>query len=65
MLKSDLSFLVDQRLDCCACMCPMVVASECRLYWCTCLSVSSGHYSRKPALMSLFQVDVTVEKRAA
>ena len=51
MLKSDLSVLVDQRLDRCACMCPMVVASECGLYCCTCLSVSAGHKSSKPALM--------------
>ena len=53
MLKSDLIIFVDPRLDCCACMCPMVVSSECGLYCCTCLAVSSCHKYRKPALMVL------------
>ena len=65
MLKYDLSVLVDQRLDRCACMCPMVVASECGLYCCFCLDVSSGHESRKLCLMALVQVEITGEKRVA
>ena len=64
MLKTDLSVLVDWRLDCCSCMCTMVVALECGLYCCTCLDVSSGHESRKPSLMSLVQVETTGKKRA-
>ena len=53
--------LVDRMLERWACMWPIVVASECGRYWWTCLAVSSGKESRKPALMALVQVEMTVE----
>ena len=65
MLKDYWIVLVDQRLDHCACMCPMVVDSECDFYCCTCLAVSSGHKYRKPALVALVKVEMTGKKREA
>ena len=64
MLTSDLIVLVDWILDCCACMCPMVVSSDCGLYCSNYLAASSGHKYRKPALMDLVQVDMNGKKRA-
>jgi hypothetical protein len=64
-VKSLLLLFVDRMLDRCACMWPMVVASEWGRYCCTCLEVSSGHESRWPALMASIQVERTGEKRLA
>ena len=65
ILKSDLSVLVDRRLDSFTCMCTMVVSLECILYCWACLAVSSVHKFRKPYLMALVQLEMTGEKRAA
>ena len=56
MLKADLSVLVDRKLDRCACMGPMVVASECGFYCWTCMAVRSGQNSRRTYFMSLVHV---------
>ena len=63
MLKAYLSVLIDWRLDCCACIFSMVVASDCGLYRCNYLAVSLGHKYRRPTLMALVQVEMTGNKR--
>ena len=57
-------FLIEKKLDCCACMWPLTVDSKFRVYLVTWITVNSGQYLGQPFLIALHQVGIIGENKA-